>query len=69
VLVRLGGIVLGLGCFFFACRAIKCPACHVRWVWDAMRRHSVNRWLSALVESRVCPACGYPDGARQAHAA
>ena len=61
VIFDLFGITLAMGCFFFACRAIRCPACRARWVWDAMRRHSASRWMYALLEARVCPGCGYPD--------
>ena len=56
------GIVVALGFFFFACRAIRCPACRTQWVWNAMRQQSASRWLYALLSARVCPVCGYPDG-------
>ena len=61
VIFDLLGIAAALGCFFFACRSIRCPACRTQWVWDAVRRQSSTRWLSALLEARACPACGYPD--------
>ena len=55
------GLTVALSCFLFACRAIRCPACRAKWVWDAMRQHAANRWLYALLGARVCPVCGYPD--------
>ena len=64
VLVQMGGAVFGLVAFFFGCRSIRCPSCGSRWVWEAISRHSANRWLSALLTKAACPACGYPDNTR-----
>jgi hypothetical protein len=69
LVIQLGGTALALAFFFFGCRAIQCPGCHAKWVWNAMRRHSVNRWLYALLEARSCPVCGYPDGTPRSGAA
>jgi len=60
-LAQLGGAVLGLGAMFFACRSIRCPGCGTRWVWDSLSRDPANRWMQSLLNSRVCPKCGYPD--------
>jgi len=61
VLFQIGGTAVGLAFFVYGCTSVRCPSCGARWVWDAMRRKSVNAWLPSLLGSRVCPVCGYPD--------
>lgn len=64
VLVKLGAALFSLGCFFYGCRAIRCPACGARWVWDAVSGRAVNAWLASLLRTPNCPSCGHPDRRR-----
>lgn len=53
------GIVAGLGAAIAACLSIRCPSCHARWLWLAVRSQDHLRWVSWLSAQRVCPRCGY----------
>jgi hypothetical protein len=55
------GAVIGLAGFFYAPLSVRCPRCRFRFVWDAMRWHSVSTWGDVLRVSR-CPRCDFqPD--------
>ena len=63
IFAQLGGALFGLGAMFFACRSIRCPNCGTRWIWDSMSKEPASRWMSSLLDSKICPKCGHPDGA------
>lgn len=63
-LVKFGAALFSLGCFFYGCRAIRCPACGTRWVWDAVSGRAASAWLASLLRTPNCPSCGHPDRRR-----
>jgi len=67
-LLKFGAALFSLGCFFYGCRAIRCPACGARWVWDAVSGRAVNAWLASLLRTPNCPGCGHPDRRRPPNA-
>lgn len=53
------GLVVGLGTFVFACVGVRCPHCHERWFWRAVRTKGplkAEAWLTGL---HTCPSCGH----------
>lgn len=44
------GIVLGL-------ITVKCPKCHVRLLWKAVKEQSYQTWFNWLMGLTKCPVC------------
>jgi hypothetical protein len=58
ILLIVGGLVLGIGAFIWACLAIRCPSCGAKLFWIAVSRETPTDWLSKLLGRTSCPACG-----------
>ncbi len=58
ILLIVGGLVLGIGAFIWACLAIRCPSCGAKLFWIAVSRETPADWLSKLLGRTSCPACG-----------
>jgi hypothetical protein len=41
----------------FACLAIRCPECKLKWVWHAVSKKDVNQWVTWLLSFEKCPHC------------
>ena len=54
-------VVFGLSgpfvALLFASLSIRCPACHFRLFWHAIRNDPSGSWLNWLTELSVCPRC------------
>jgi hypothetical protein len=57
-----GGVVVGLFSFLFACISIKCPNCGKKWFWSAVSGKDKNGWWFWLNSLESCPKCGEPKG-------
>ena len=53
-LVMMLGVFIGLGGFFYAAVAIRCPDCGTHWFWDAVSGLRSDRWILGLFRSD-CP--------------
>jgi len=47
------GIIVGV----FACTSIRCPDCHLKWVWFAISKKDANQWVPWLLSFEECPQC------------
>ena len=45
--------------FVLMCVWARCPRCHRAVVWRVLRRASVWKWMTAVVDLRQCPACSF----------
>jgi len=54
-LLSLGLAVVGLVVFG---RAVRCPRCGTRAVWQVLRTAPSDRWFGTLRKLQACPRCG-----------
>jgi hypothetical protein len=51
------GVLLAIGGAVFLVTGIRCPRCHTRIIWDALRRHPGD--LHEAVTGGSCRNCGH----------
>ena len=56
-ILLLTGITLALAGLVWGCLAIRCPRCHARLLWKAMKGEAHQNWLSELLSLNACPYC------------
>ncbi len=56
--ISLVAICLAAGGFTFACLAIKCDKCGLKWFWRAVSTQHSREWGLWLANLTECPGCG-----------
>jgi hypothetical protein len=53
--------------FAVPCFGIRCPRCHAKLFWQAVRTQHSSAWLFWLLSISQCPRCSYtPEGSERA---
>ena len=65
VMVSLAAV--GIGCIVLvgAALSVRCPSCGLSLAWYALSKQAHNAWLSWLLDTKVCPRCGFSHSAGQ----
>lgn len=58
----IGGMVLVIATFAWACTTIICPHCQEKLLWYSIVKVGLGTWFNWLTELEHCPACGSRDG-------
>lgn len=59
VLVVLTAVAISLLAIIGSALFVRCPACSLSIAWYALSKQPYDAWLSWLVETKVCPQCGF----------
>jgi len=65
VLVNLAAVAIGCIVLVGAALSVRCPSCGLSLVWCALSKQAHNAWLSWLLDTKVCPKCGFSHSAGQ----
>jgi len=63
--IAVAGMGLVIGGFLWAGHAIRCPKCHLKIFYHAIRKQGFLTWFAWLLQAESCPQCGYADEPRQ----
>jgi len=65
VVVALSSVALGLIVLASASWSVRCPACGLSLTWYALSKQAHHSWLSWLLDTTVCPRCGFSHWSSQ----
>ena len=54
----LGGALVALLSWIFACATVRCHRCRAPWLWLAVSQKSVSEWAFWFMTLDACPRCG-----------